>query len=121
MTLLLAYKIKYPNKIFLLRGNHESADQNFYYGFYHECILLVIIGKTRMSTKLWKLFIACFDYMPLAAVISGSILCMHGGISPFSCLLEDIDKITRPCTIPKKGLMADLLWADPKYMSEFFK
>jgi len=37
ICLLLAYKIKYPENFFVLRGNHECASINRIYGFYDEC------------------------------------------------------------------------------------
>ncbi len=37
ICLLLAYKIKYPENFFLLRGNHECASINRIYGFFDEC------------------------------------------------------------------------------------
>lgn len=42
ICLLLAYKIKYPENFFLLRGNHECASINRIYGFYDECELCLL-------------------------------------------------------------------------------
>lgn len=37
VALLLSYKIKYPNNIYLLRGNHDGKDWSRVYGLYDEC------------------------------------------------------------------------------------
>ncbi|KAG4211446.1 hypothetical protein ERO13_A02G105000v2 [Gossypium hirsutum] len=75
ICLLLAYKIKYKENFFLLRGNHECASINRIYGFYDEC-------KRRFNVRVWKLFTECFNCLPVAALIDEKILCMHGGLSP---------------------------------------
>ncbi|KAI6172877.1 Serine/threonine-protein phosphatase [Aphelenchoides besseyi] len=66
------------------------------------------------STALYQHFNSVFAEMPLAAVVSGKILCMHGGLSPYLNSLDDIRKIERPLTGGLKGLAQDLLWADPE-------
>ncbi|TVU20957.1 hypothetical protein EJB05_30563 [Eragrostis curvula] len=83
ICLLLAYKLKYPDKIFLLRGNHEDAKINRVYGFYDE------------------------------SLIDDKVLCMHGGLSPELNSLDQINDIERPTEIPDEGLLCDLLWSDP--------
>lgn len=44
ICLLLAYKIKYPENFFVLRGNHECASINRIYGFYDECESSTVAG-----------------------------------------------------------------------------
>jgi len=106
ICLLLAYKIKYPENFFLLRGNHECSSINRMYGFYDEC-------KRRYNIKLWKIFTDCFNCLPVAAIIDEKILCMHGGLSPELTNLDQIQRIMRPTEVPDTGLLCDLLWSDP--------
>uniref|UniRef100_A0A0N4ZEQ3 Serine/threonine-protein phosphatase n=1 Tax=Parastrongyloides trichosuri TaxID=131310 RepID=A0A0N4ZEQ3_PARTI len=106
ICLLLAYKIKYPENFFLLRGNHESAAINRIYGFYDEC-------KRRYNIKLWKTFTDCFNCLPVAAVIDEKIFCCHGGLSPDLQSLDQIKHMSRPTDVPDQGLLCDLLWSDP--------
>jgi len=89
ICLLLAYKIKYPENFFLLRGNHECASINRIYGFYDEC-------KRRYNIKLWKTFTDCFNCLPIAAIIDEKIFCCHGGLSPD---LQVINEETRDSSI----------------------
>jgi serine/threonine-protein phosphatase PP1 catalytic subunit len=106
ICLLLAYKIKYSENFFLLRGNHECASINRIYGFYDEC-------KRRYNVKLWKTFTDCFNCLPVCAVVDEKIMCMHGGLSPDLQQLSEIQRIPRPTDIPDTGLLCDLLWSDP--------
>ena len=113
VCLLLSYKIKYPEKVTLLRGNHESSVTNRIYGFYDEC-------KRRYNVRLWKSFTELFNYLPVAAIIDDKILCMHGGLSPELKNIQNIADINRPTDIPDTGLLCDLLWSDPdKEVAEY--
>ena len=106
VCLLLCYKIKYPEKVTLLRGNHESSVTNRIYGFYDEC-------KRRYNVRIWRSFTELFNWLPVAAIIDEKILCMHGGLSPELKNLQNIQDISRPTDIPDSGLLCDLLWSDP--------
>ena len=114
MTLLLAYKIRYPENFFILRGNHESVSINRIYGFFDEC-------KRRYGPKMFRTFNDCFNCLPICAIISDAIFCCHGGISPHLHNLDQIRRLMRPCYVPDsatKGpsdsnIIIDLLWSDP--------
>merc|ERR1712127_142643 len=107
ICLLLAYKIKYPENFFMLRGNHECASINRIYGFYDEC-------KRRYNIKMWKKFQDVFNVLPFAAIVDEKIFCVHAGLSPDLNTPEQIKRIMRPTDVPDSGLLCDLLWSDPE-------
>ncbi|AAZ10953.1 serine/threonine-protein phosphatase PP1, putative [Trypanosoma brucei brucei TREU927] len=107
ITLLFCYKIVYPENFFLLRGNHECASINKMYGFFDDV-------KRRYNIKLFKAFTDVFNTMPVCCVVSEKIICMHGGLSPDMTSLASVNEIERPLDVPDKGILCDLLWADPE-------
>ncbi|XP_073981412.1 serine/threonine-protein phosphatase alpha-2 isoform-like [Rhodnius prolixus] len=106
ICLLFAYKVKFKENFFILRGNHECASINRIYGFYDEI-------KRRYNVKLWKTFTDCFNCLPVAAIIDEKMFCCHGGLSPELQSMTQIQNLPRPTDIPEKGLLCDILWSDP--------
>ncbi|UKZ78988.1 phosphoprotein phosphatase PP4 catalytic subunit [Trichoderma virens FT-333] len=106
ICLVLAYKIKYPEIFFLLRGSNETASESRINGFYDECM-------GRYNINLWETFVDLFNCMPLAAIVDEKIFCTHGGLSPDLNSMEQIRRVMRPTDIPDCGLVCDLLWSNP--------
>ncbi|EPB66082.1 hypothetical protein ANCCEY_14827 [Ancylostoma ceylanicum] len=74
----------------------------------------------RIPTIDKKVRIACVRQLPLAALLCGKILCLHGGLSPKLQSIDDIRKIKRG-TVEPSGLLEDLLWSDPSPTCTGFK
>jgi serine/threonine-protein phosphatase 2A catalytic subunit len=107
VTMLVCLKVRYPDRVFVLRGNHESRQITQVYGFYDECV------RKYGSANVWKLFTDLFDYFPLTAVVEHSIFCLHGGLSPSIDTLDHVRQLDRVQEVPHEGPMCDLLWSDP--------
>jgi len=110
ICLLAALKIKYPNSIYLLRGNHENdrvnnvnfkikstivptyistrglnSKINQVYGFEEE-----VRCKYGKNNEIWKAIQDAFSSMPLAAIVGKKIFCVHGGLSPDLNIINDV-------------------------------
>eukprot|EP00746_Dinoflagellata_sp_MGD_P010019 gnl/MRDRNA2_/MRDRNA2_120562_c0_seq1.p1 gnl/MRDRNA2_/MRDRNA2_120562_c0~~gnl/MRDRNA2_/MRDRNA2_120562_c0_seq1.p1 ORF type:complete len:307 (-),score=56.43 gnl/MRDRNA2_/MRDRNA2_120562_c0_seq1:14-934(-) len=109
---LLSLKVLYPDRIFLLRGNHESRQVTQVYGFYDECL------KRFGQPDVWRICTALFDLLPLAAVIGEKIFCIHGGLSPAINSVDEVRKLERKLEIPHEGGLSDMLWSDPAENNE---
>ncbi|OJD10553.1 serine/threonine-protein phosphatase [Blastomyces percursus] len=107
LTLLLCLKAKYPDKITLVRGNHESRQITQVYGFYEECF------QKYGNASVWKACCQVFDFMTLGAIVDGKVLCVHGGLSPEIRTLDQVRVVARAQEIPHEGAFCDLVWSDP--------
>jgi len=108
VVLLIALKVRFPDRITLLRGNHESRQITQVYGFYDECM------RKYGSVNVWRYCTELFDYLSLSAVINNSVFCVHGGLSPAIRTLDQIRVMDRKQEVPHDGAMCDLLWSDPE-------
>ena len=82
--MLLLLKVRYPERMYLIRGNHESRSITQVYGFYDECL------RKYGSVNVWKYCTEVFDYLPLAAIVNKKIFCVHGGLSPAISSIDDV-------------------------------
>ncbi|TKR78260.1 hypothetical protein L596_019097 [Steinernema carpocapsae] len=117
VALLVALKLAFPQQMYICRGNHEEESLNKVYSFYEEVCLrfpstLETVGKD--GPVMYSHFKKLFMQIPLAALIGGRILSMHGGISPKMESVDSIRKIERPIDDFEVGSLAcDLVWSDP--------
>ncbi|CAG9535784.1 unnamed protein product [Cercopithifilaria johnstoni] len=110
-SLLMAYKIRYPKHLYMLRGNHETRAVNRLYGFFEECIQR--FPEKDNGTQLWTLYQHAFNCMPFAALIGERIFVAHGGISEDLLNWNQFKRICRPTDVTDIGFISDLIWADP--------
>jgi diadenosine tetraphosphatase ApaH/serine/threonine PP2A family protein phosphatase len=109
ILLLISYKVRFPDKVYLIRGNHECGSVSGHFGFKEEC-------KIKYGLSVYYKFLLLFQTMPLAAVIStayGDIFACHGGLSPSWTTLEDVNKIDRFIEPEGDPALLDILWSDP--------
>ncbi|VDO28733.1 unnamed protein product [Onchocerca flexuosa] len=131
VTLLFLFllKLRYPKRMYMLRGNHETMSQcyaneederglirNVCVYFYN---IQYCYPNADRDLILFNINFV-FDHLPLAAILSDQVLLCHGGISQFAKSRNDIAQIPRPLTwlAPETNvfhisIMTDILWSDP--------
>ena len=112
--LLMLLKLKHPAEVTLLRGNHESRQITVVYGFWDE------VNHKYGNPNAWTYCIEVFDLLPLGAVVDGSVLCVHGGLSPELRTIDQIRALDRNMEIPHEGPFCDLMWSDPDNIEGWF-
>jgi len=107
INFLLNLKTEVPNRIYLIRGNHETPTANLNYGFFD-------LVSSKYSVGLYRKYSELFAQMPYAAVLGSSILCVHGGLAEGLTDLEQIASLPKGEVDPVSSLVMQLLWNDPR-------
>ncbi|XP_062087708.1 uncharacterized protein LOC133794484 isoform X2 [Humulus lupulus] len=137
--ILLAWKVLMPNRVYLLRGNHETKFSTSIYGFEQEV-------KTKFGDQgemVYKNCVECFKDLPLASIIAGCVYTTHGGLFRSTRTgpvrrskrkraqnvelgsLEDLSKVNRLLIDAPDGgpnaLLGDVLWSNPSMEDGLFE
>jgi len=128
LTKILISKVENPQKVFLIRGNHEDMFINAVDGFGEE--LLATFGNDHIE-EICAEIIDLYSYLPLAAILNNNIYCAHGGIPKFNnaiearnrfkfmkeierTLVKNMDPVaTRSQWGKALELVQDITWSDP--------
>lgn len=108
ICLVFAFMVKYPTRVHIIRGNHESESISRVYGFYQECL-----QRYGEDSQVYSWFIDIFNLLPLACIINENLFAVHGGLSPSIESVDQIRVLDRFRDVPTEGPFADLLWSDP--------
>lgn len=106
-TFIFALRVLYPQNIFILRGNHEFSQLCSHCGFMEE------ITKFYGSESLFTSFIDAFNCLPLLSIVDNFIVCVHGGIGPNWCSINQINNYKRPIEHYNEETISSMLWSDP--------
>jgi protein phosphatase len=113
ILLLFALKVKFPDFIYLLRGNHETEQISMKYGFYDETL-------RKYSSNIFEHAQNVFARLPLCAIVGDKIFCVHGGIGRKMPLISEIATLHKPFKIQGNNLFSNLMWSDPHKQQDKF-
>jgi protein phosphatase len=116
-TLLMVYllKLSYPQDFFLIRGNHEFRASTGGHEFERE---LSYLGD---GASVYEHFLDSFGEIPIAAIVDGQTLCVHGGVGPTLVSPSQITALSRPIDDLSSDIVKGLLWSDPSESVEEFE
>jgi diadenosine tetraphosphatase ApaH/serine/threonine PP2A family protein phosphatase len=119
ICLVFSMKALFPEKVWLVRGNHEDSAQNHNMGIRGleaEC-------HTKLGQYGGRVFQAihnAFNWLPLGCLVQQRILCVHGGIGDGNWSLQHLENLPGPVARPmdhdkiaKDKVVYNVLWSDP--------
>jgi len=116
VVLVFAFKVAFPDRVKLLRGNHEDATQNRHmgvHGFDQACIRRL---GPHFGPMCFDVIGKVFDWLPFGCLVGNKILVVHGGIGDGNWRLEQLARTQRPMNhdqLASNHMVYNILWSDP--------
>lgn len=110
ITFLLCFKLCYPDRVFLIRGNHETISMNNFFGYQSQ-----VENLYGTKSGMFGIMSNLFAELPLSCLVNGEIFCAHGG-APISADVHPLEISKRYPTRQvemNEDLVSELLWSDP--------
>ncbi len=103
---LMALQTTYPDRITMLRGNHEARSVASRYGF-RDAI------TRAYGADMFDQYCDVFASLPIAGISQSGIFCCHGGVPEGISSLSQIQSLDRHVYDPPGGSLFQILWNDP--------
>lgn len=107
INLVLALALSEPERVLMIRGNHESDEVARRYGFYSEV-------TRKFSFEVYSKYLEVFQVLPIAVTSSNGIFACHGGIPEGVSSLDEIQRCNRVNQNFPDDILHQLAWNDPK-------
>jgi len=121
LNLLYALIIKYPERVHIIRGNHEAISVNSHYGFLADIINFCDLSEIKQNTsnnslpELYVNFNRSFGTMPLALIHEEfRYFFVHGGIPIEHISLKEINDLPKADLLLNNPIIKQMLWNDPR-------
>lgn len=106
-NLVSALALRYPNRVLMLRGNHETASVATRYGFYHQIV-------RDYSQSAFKHYTSAFSVLPMAVFTNHGVFGCHGGVPEGVSSVAEIDACNRYSEELDHDTLLQLVWNDPR-------
>ncbi|BFU22090.1 serine/threonine protein phosphatase, putative [Entamoeba histolytica HM-1:IMSS-B] len=104
---LYSFLIAFPQSLFINRGNHETYDVNYSYGFLTEV-------QSKYDQETFIEVAGSLRWLPYCHLINNSVFIVHGGLPPTPLEIDKINQLQRGDDPEDGSIESELLWNDPQ-------